>query len=287
MKKLKQSLLLTALLTAGVANAELSVETFNPGKASLFAVSSSLVIGDDEVLLVDSQFQRNDAQTLVEKIKATGKPLKTIFISHKDPDFYFGLDVIKSAFPDDKVVATPETVKGIKGNIVGKYSYWGPILKENAPQMLVIPDVFDGDKLTVSGESVEIKGIDIDPKHTYLWIPSNKTVLGGVTVYNNDHVWVADSATPELRATWQKTLDSIKALNPTTVIPGHYANGMGKGVESVNYTQNYLLKIEQANAETKNSGELIEAMKTAYPKAENVGDLELGAKVVKGEMEWK
>lgn len=287
MTKLKQALLFTTLLTAGIANAELSVETFKPGKDSIFPVSSSLIIGDDEVLLVDAQFQRNDAQALVEKIKATGKPLKTVYISHKDPDFYFGLDVVKTAFPDAKVVATPKTVEGIKNSIIGKYSYWGPILKDNAPQMLVIPEALKGNTLNVSGETIEIKNLDNDPKHTYLWLPKEKIVLGGVIVFDNMHLWLADTPTPQSRATWVKTLDGIKALNPSTVVPGHYVGGLSKGVQSVDFAKNYLLKVEQANQQTQNSAELIKAMKAAYPNLAAEAVLELGAPVVKGEKEWK
>lgn len=287
MKNLKKTLLFTTLLAAGIANAELSVETFKPGKDSIFPVSSSLIIGDDEVLLVDAQFQRNDAQALVEKIKATGKPLKTIYISHKDPDFYFGLDVIKTAFPDAKVVATPKTVEGIKKSIIGKYSFWGKVLKNNAPQMLVIPEVLEGDTLNVGKDTIEIKNLDNDPKHTYLWLPEAKTVLGGVIVFDNMHLWLADTPTPESRATWVKTLDGIKALNPTTVVPGHYVGELSEGVQSVDFAKNYLLTVEKANGQTQNSAELIDAMKTAYPNLAAESVLELGALVVKGEKEWK
>ena len=110
------------------AASPLKLEVFNPGEASIFPVSSSLIVGEHEVALIDAQFQRNDAQTLVDRIKATGKPLKTIYISHSDPDYYFGLDVIKAAFPDAKVIATPATIEAIEASQAGKVAYWGPIM---------------------------------------------------------------------------------------------------------------------------------------------------------------
>ena len=54
-------------LAAPLAMADnLKYEVFNPGHNSIFAVTSVIVEGDKEVMLVDSQFQRNDAETLVQ-----------------------------------------------------------------------------------------------------------------------------------------------------------------------------------------------------------------------------
>ena len=70
-----------------------------PGEKAIFAVSSELLVGQREAMLIDAQFSRADAEQLVKRIQASGKTLSTIYISHGDPDFYFGLDVLKAAFP--------------------------------------------------------------------------------------------------------------------------------------------------------------------------------------------
>ena len=89
---------------------KLNIDVYNPGAAGVFAVSSEIISGPSEVALIDAQFQRNDAQELVKRIKATGKKLTTVYISHSDPDYYFGLDTIKAAFPQAKILATPQTI---------------------------------------------------------------------------------------------------------------------------------------------------------------------------------
>ncbi|MCC5364882.1 MBL fold metallo-hydrolase, partial [Staphylococcus aureus] len=89
------------------------------------------------------------AEALVQKLKASGKTLTTVYISQSDPDYYFGLDVIRAAFPRAKIVATPQTVAAIKASRDGKLAYWGPILKDNAPKTLVLPDVLSADHLTL------------------------------------------------------------------------------------------------------------------------------------------
>src|SRR5688500_19894944 len=76
----------------------LEIEVYNPGAKGIFPVSSSIISGGSEVMLIDAQFRRSDAEALVSKLKATGKKLTTVYISHSDPDFYFGLDTITAAF---------------------------------------------------------------------------------------------------------------------------------------------------------------------------------------------
>jgi len=265
----------------------LKVDTFNPGDASLFPVMSSLISGENEILLVDAQFQRNDAQVLVDRIRASGKKLTAVYISHYDPDFYFGLDLIADNFPGVKFYATPTTAKKVKASAQPKLDYWGPILKENAPKRLDLPEAIDGDTLLVDGEKVEIFGLDShDPTHTVLWIPSIKTVTGGVVLYENVHVWMADNQTPESRRSWLKTLDNIVALNPEKIIPGHVIGESKMGMEAVEHTRTYIRHFEQQMAQSKDSAELIDRMKKLYPDFSNVGDLELSAKVAMGEMKW-
>lgn len=102
---------------AGVfaASAEpLRLEVYNPGEKAIFAVSSELLVGQREAMLIDAQFSRADAEQLVKRIQASGKTLSTIYISHGDPDFYFGLDVLKAAFPEAKILATAQTVAHIQ-----------------------------------------------------------------------------------------------------------------------------------------------------------------------------
>lgn len=274
-------------LPTSATEAALQLEVYNPGDKAIFPVSSEIVSGRNEAVLIDAQFQRNDAETVVQKIKASGKKLSTVYISHSDPDFYFGLDVIKAAFPDAKIVATPQTVAAIKASMDGKLSYWTPILKDNAPKALVLPEPLEGDTILLEGRKLEVKGLkSASPARSYVWIPSLKTVAGGVPVFNNTHVWIADTQTPASRQAWRKTLDSIAAQKPATVVPGHYLGEAPKGLEAVKFTAGYLETFEREAAKAKDSAELIAAMKKRYPSLGQQSSLELSAKVIKGEMKW-
>jgi glyoxylase-like metal-dependent hydrolase (beta-lactamase superfamily II) len=279
------TLTLASLTTLANAASPLTMEVYNPGEKSVFPVSSEIVSGEKEVVLIDAQFQGNDADQLIKKIKATGKTLTTVYISHSDPDFYFGLDKIKAAFPQAKIVATAETIAAIEASKEGKLAYWGPILKENAPHSLVVPQPLQGNSFMVDGQKIEVKGPTTG--RTYVWIPALKAVVGGVPVAgNNIHLWVADTQTAQSRADWQQTLESIKALKPEVVVPGHFLPGAPQTLESVTFTQNYLMTLEKALPKAKDSAQLIAAMKKQYPGLKDESSLELSAKVLKGEMNW-
>ncbi|HEC8329894.1 TPA: MBL fold metallo-hydrolase [Providencia rettgeri] len=266
---------------------KLTLDVYNPGHNSVFPVSSEIISGPTEVVLIDAQFQNNDAQKLVDKIQKLNKKLTTIYISHSDPDFYFGLETLTKAFPEAKVVATAETVNAINATKDGKLAYWGGELKNEAPSHVIVPEVIKGNSFTVDGEKLEIKGLDgASPDRTYLWVPSLKAVVGGVLVYDNLHVWVADTQTETSRQNWQQALESIKALKPETVVPGHFTGNSKFDIGTVTFTQQYLNDFETATKASKNADELIKKVETQYPNLDEKSSLELSAKVIKGEMQW-
>lgn len=276
-----------AAAPAQAAALPLQLEVYNPGANSVFPVTSVIVSGAHEAVLIDAQFQRNDAEALVARLKAGGKRLTTIYISHGDPDYYFGLDVLQAAFPDARIVATPQTVAHIRASMDGKLAYWGPILKDNAPQQLVVPHALAGDRIEIEGQSIEIHGLSgAAPERSYVWIPSLKTVAGGVVVSSGIHVWVADTQTPASRAHWQTTLSDIAALNPATVVPGHYLGTVPPGLAAVTFTSDYLKAFDSEAAQAQNAEQLIAAMKQRYPQLHEPASLELSAKVIKGELNW-
>ncbi|WP_426318764.1 MBL fold metallo-hydrolase [Pseudoduganella sp. R-43] len=281
---LKHTLAAAALAasTAGAIAAPLTLEVFNPGEAAIFPVASVLVKGEKDAVLVDAQFSRAEAEKLAAQIKASGKRLTTIYVSHGDPDFYFGLDVLKAAFPTARIVARGTTIAAMEKKGQAKVAYWGPILGANAPSGVVMPELLQGD-IELEGKKLEIKG---QGDRSYVWIPSIKAVVGGVVLFKGLHVWVADTQTPESRAQWLSVLDDMAKLKPVTVVPGHFAPGAALTPDAISYTADYLGRFEAATPAAADSAALIAAMKSAYPQAGLESALQLSAKVAKGEMKW-
>lgn len=271
-----------AASTAGAIAAPLTLEVFNPGEAAIFPVASVLVKGDKDAVLVDAQFSRAEAEKLAAQIKASGKRLTTIYVSHGDPDFYFGLDVLKAAFPHARIVARGTTIAAMEKKAQAKVAYWGPILGANAPRGIVMPELLQGD-IELEGKKLEIKG---QGDRSYVWIPSIKAVVGGVVLFKGLHVWVADTQTPESRAQWLSVLDDMAKLKPQTVVPGHFAPGASLTPDAIGYTAGYLRRFEAATPAAADSAALAATMKSAYPQAGLESALQLSAKVAKGELAW-
>jgi glyoxylase-like metal-dependent hydrolase (beta-lactamase superfamily II) len=101
-----------------------------------------------------------------------------------------------------------------------------------------------------------------------------------------EHVWMADTQTPQSHADWLATLARIESLQPVRVIPGHFAPDAPQDLEAVRFTADYIKAYDEEAAKAKNSAELIAAMQQRYPKLGALSSLELSAKVSKGEMKW-
>lgn len=265
----------------------LKTEVYNPGEKAIFAVTSVLVSGARDAILIDAQFSTADAQKLVDMIRASGKRLTAIYVSHGDPDFYFGLETLKQAFPEAKVLATSQTIAHIEETSAGKLAYWGPILGAGAPKRVIVPEPLQGDRLDLEGQELQIIGLDgPTADRTFVWIPSIRTAAGGIPVMAGQHVWMADTRTPQSRADWLATLAGIESLRPARVIPGHFAPGAPQDMDAVRFTADYIKAYDEEAAKAKDSGELIAAMKQRYPAFGALPSLELSAKVSKGEMKW-
>ena len=51
----------------------LQLQVYNPGEAAVFPVSSTLISGEREAILVDAQFSTREAAELVRLVQASGK----------------------------------------------------------------------------------------------------------------------------------------------------------------------------------------------------------------------
>ena len=272
---------------AAAAPGPLTLDVYNPGAAAIFPVSSVLVSGDKDTILVDAQFGKSQAEQVVDKIRASGKHLTTIYISHGDPDYYFGLETLTQAFPDAKVVASAPTVEHINQTKDAKLAFWGPKMGADVPSKVIVPQALQGNTLNLEGRELDIVGLTgRQPGRTFVWIPSLRAVVGGVVVADNLHVWMADTQTPQSHKQWLATLKRINSLQPKIVVPGHYLGESDRSLNAVHFTRDYIKAFDEETLKARNSDELIAAMKKRYPDLGEESSLELSAKVAKGEMKW-
>ncbi|HBC6238056.1 TPA: MBL fold metallo-hydrolase [Citrobacter freundii] len=282
--KVKSLALLLPLFASSAFAAPLQLDVYNPQEKGIFPVSSTLVSGPKEAILFDAQFSTKDGEQLVQMIRASGKTLKAIVITSGDPDFYFGLQPIVNAFPQVKVLATPQVVDHIRATKEAKLQFWGPQMKDGAPTSLTVPQATTQTQFTVDGEPLELR--HSNDYAAYIWIPANRAIIGGTGVASGIHVWTADTQPEEQRSTWRNVLSEMQSLQPTQVVPGHYIGERPTGDKAIRFTQDYLQSFEQVLGAKKGSDYVIKTMTAAWPGLADASSLELSAKVNSGEMKW-
>jgi glyoxylase-like metal-dependent hydrolase (beta-lactamase superfamily II) len=253
----------------------LSVYTSSPEG---LLTTSTLVAGAKDAILIDAQFTLPDAKKLVEMLKASGKNLTLVYVTHQHPDHYFGFEVIKEAFPKVKLVALPATVAGIQKTAAEKLKQWKPLYKDAITKKPIVPEPLDGNSLELEGEAIEVVGgVQGDEAgNSYVYIPSLHTAIVGDIAYDGVFPWTAET-TPAERSAWIAALDAIAARNPTAVIAGHQKPDDKLDTSAIQFTKDYLRAYDEAISATKSAAELQAKMKAKYPDAALDVILKLGA----------
>src|SRR5215216_4215483 len=135
----------------------LKLQVYNASENS-FGVASVIVSGKTDAVLIDAQFTLTDAEKVAREIKNSGKKLTAIYVSHGDPDFYFGLEVFKKYFPEVTAYASPATVEHIKATAQKKLEVWGERLGNKITSNVVLPQPLKGNSIELEDQKLDIVG---------------------------------------------------------------------------------------------------------------------------------
>ncbi len=244
-----------------------------------FWTNSVIIEGPHQVMLVDAQLTKTNADRVLQEIKRTNKPLSIIYITHEHADHFIGLEVFKEAYPRVRVIATSAVAGRIAQVYQEKIDKWKRLLGSAATSHVVAIGQFDRPVITFEGSRIEVlKRIRGDTdQNTMLWIPGQRTLIAGDVVFNNMHVYTAETDS-KARGTWLNSLRTIRELHPSVVVPGHSNTGAPLDASTaVDFTESYLLAFEKELAKARDPDGLINALKNRYPSAELLLALERGA----------
>ncbi len=274
---MRRSLAILALLMTGLASTSLGQA---PGAAPLqlevytadsnaFGVTSTLVYGRTEVILVDAQFRISDARRLADRVAATGRRLKAIIVTHPHPDHYFGLATVLERFPGTPVFISAAGARGFPEAATAKIAQWTPVYGAEMPSRVPTPQVLPSEPLVVDGQAIEVivdlQGDELVKSNSVVWVPSLRAVIAGDLVFQDTHVWLAES-NAETRQAWLGSLRRLGALQPVIVVPGHKRSGdLPNSPDALDFTSQYITDFDVANAVSNNADSLVAAVQRKYP----------------------
>jgi glyoxylase-like metal-dependent hydrolase (beta-lactamase superfamily II) len=187
--------------------------------------NTGIVIGDDAVLVADTQATPVMAQDVIRRIReVTGKPIKYILLTH-----YHAVRVLgASAYGAQQIIASQDTYDLIVER--GEQDMKSEI--ERFPRLFNAVESVPGltwPTLTFKGEmtlwlgKLEVKIMQLGRGHTkgdtVLWLPQDKVMLSGDLVEYGATPYCGDAYYQD----WPATLDALAAFNPEKLVPGRGA----------------------------------------------------------------
>jgi glyoxylase-like metal-dependent hydrolase (beta-lactamase superfamily II) len=202
--------------------------------------------------------------------------LKTIYATHGHGDHWFGAKIVLEHFPDAKFVSSPKVVARMRQQILPKFkTVFEKKLPNEIPNQPIIAEELKSDRFQLEGHDL----IVIDTDHTdmddttAIYVPDIGLVVAGDVVYNEVHMHLSQSTTPELRQKWISALDKISALNSLIIIAGHKWLGNEDTPKHIEASRQYIRDFSRLAKETKTAKELFDKMIELYPYRINRGAL--------------
>jgi glyoxylase-like metal-dependent hydrolase (beta-lactamase superfamily II) len=245
-----------------------------------FWANSVIIEGAREVMLVDAQLTKTSAEKVLLEIRETKKPLCIIYVTHEHADHFLGLEVFREAYPGVRIIANSAVTDRINKVYQEKVDKWKKILGSGATSQVVAIEKFDGNFIEFENSKIELlKDVQGDTdENTMLWIPGQRILIAGDVLFNNMHVYTAETDSTA-RGKWLDSLQKIRELKPSVVIPGHSKVGAPLDARTaLDFTENYLLVFEEELKKAKDADSLINTMKEKFPSSDLLLAIERGAK---------
>jgi len=201
--------------------------------------NSGIVIGDDAVMVIDTQATPAMAQDVIRRIReVTDKPIKYVVLSH-----YHAVRVLgAAAYKPEHIIASQDTRDLIvergeqdKASEIGRFPRLFRNVESVPPGMTWPTMTFTGRMILWLGK-LEVQLIQLGRGHTkgdtVVWLPQDKVLFSGDLVEFDATPYAGDAYFQD----WPKTLDNIAALKPEALVPGRGAALQGalevaKGLE--------------------------------------------------------
>ncbi len=188
--------------------------------------NTGIVIGDDAVLVADTQATPAMAADVIRRIReVTDKPIHYVVLTH-----YHAVRVLgASAYQPREIIASQDTYDLIvergeadKASEIGRF----PRLFRNVetvPAGMTWPTLTFSGRMTLWLGKLEVQLLQLGRGHTkgdtVVWLPQEKILFSGDLVEYDATPYAGDA----YLADWPATLDALAALRPEQLVPGRGA----------------------------------------------------------------
>ncbi|MGZ0203292.1 MBL fold metallo-hydrolase [Streptomyces sp. RM1] len=232
-------------------------------------VSTTLILGRDEAVLVDPPLTAAQADVVAERVQASGRKLTYVFSTHAHGDHWFSAASIADRFPEAQVVATASTIEQMHRAAQTRAGFWDRILPGQIPDSPVTATAVEelGNRILLEGHElrvIEVGHSDTDDT-SVLHVPDLDLVVAGDVVYDGVHQYLVESRDGGLDA-WRHAIDVVEALGARNLVAGHKNRNHDDDAERQIFgTRRYLDDAEELLKVEPTAQGFYEAMAQRYP----------------------
>ena len=188
--------------------------------------NTGIIIGDDAVLVADTQATPAMAQDVIRRIReVTDKPIQYVVLTH-----YHAVRVLgASAYGAQHILASQDTYDLIvergeqdKASEIGRFPRLFAGVETVPPGMTWPTMTFTG-KMTLWLGKLEVQLLQLGRGHTkgdtVVWLPQERALLSGDLVEFGATPYAGDAYFKD----WPQTLNNLAALDPKVLVPGRGA----------------------------------------------------------------
>lgn len=175
------------------------------------------------VIVIDTQRDTQHAAKALAAVKAIGKPVLAIFVTHGHPDHYTGLEQFRAEWPDVDIYASAETAGVVEVDHYGYHQVVRDLAPQAAPNEFIVPNriIEEDETLVIDGVTIVTRemGASEATSATAFYLPATGDLYTGDTVLNEMHGFFLEERSDAVLA----TIDAYRVLfpNAVTVHPGH------------------------------------------------------------------
>ena len=195
--------------------------------------NTGVIIGDDAVMVIDTQATPIMAQDVVKRIREiTDKPIKYVMLTHYHAVRVLGAEGYRE-HGLEHIIASRDTYDLIcergeadKASEIGRFPRLFQAV-ESVPEGMTWPTITFEGSMSIWLGSLEVQLLQVGRGHTkgdtIVWLPKEKTLFSGDLVEFDATPYTGDAYLKD----WPQTLDRVQSFGAQALVPGRGAALIG------------------------------------------------------------